>query len=487
MAALDVDELKKHTRWITFYNIVQDNDPLTVAFDTGRTTPSGKVVIKDFLELENNGKLKSLGLFSNNDQSMIRTLSSVRTKTFIQVKFETGTEAAWKRAKKQGGEGPDIMRIDRLFKSDAFKDGKRPYNRGNIAEGIFSAALVARFQKEKPDFTVTRTDVEAVIKELGTRVVLEHTISDKFTSPNKPSELLGDDPEPDTIIWKVGLGHEDMKALINKDIRSSAMTGIYDAAVKYANGLTVRGWDKEFYENNRVDIITVAAQGGVDQTGTKTAVAVWFTDKDGKDHKTSLEYSVKVANIKQFSQRGGTKFETLALLMKEFYGHTLTCKTAYHQIMNQHPQKIDEALSLAYDEAWTARGSGAVMSFTDQQKKIFSKTVKYHAQKMVGDMPQLNLLDTGQPDIKDFNLMEENLAAYPYWSVERKVSDSIGGKLPRHLIRVHGDRHGEGKVVLELRVKIETLKNDKLYYRSVVENGKSSGILVGYTEDYSNG
>jgi len=485
MAKLDVDELKKHTRWIIFYNIVQDNDPLTVAFDTGRTTPSGKVVIKDFLELENNGKLKSLGLFRNNDQSMIRTLSSVRTKTFIQVKFESGTEAAWKRAKKQGGEGPDIMRIDRLFKSDAFKDGKRPYNRGNIAEGIFSAALVARFQKEKPDFTVTRGDVEAVIKELGTRVVLEHTISNKFTSPNKPGDLLGDDPEPDKIIWKVGLGHEDMKALINKDIRSSAMTGIYDAAVTYVNGLTVRGWDKEFYENNRVDIITVAAQGGVDQTGTKTDVAVWFTDKDGKNHKTSLEYSVKVANIKQFSQRGGTKFETLEQLMKEFYGHTLACEQAYHKIMNEHPQKVDEALSLAYDEAWTKRGSGAVVSFTDQQKKLFAKTVKYHAQKLVGDMPQLNLLDSGTPDIKDFNLMEENLAAYPYWSVERKVSNSIGGKLPRHLIRVHGDRHGEGKVVLELRVKIETLKNDKLYYRSVIENGKDSGLLVGYTEDYS--
>lgn len=485
MAKLDVDELKKHTRWIIFYNIVQDNDPLTVAFDTGRTTPSGKVVIKDFLELENNGRLKSLGLFRNNDQSMIRTLSSVRTKTFIQVKFEAGTEAAWKRAKKQGGEGPDIMRIDRLFKSDAFKDGKRPYNRGNIAEGIFSAALVARFQKEKPDFTVTRGDVEAVIKELGTRVVLEHTISNKFTSPNKPGDLLGDDPEPDKIIWKVGLGHEDMKALINKDIRSSAMTGIYDAAVTYVNGLTVRGWDKEFYENNRVDIITVAAQGGVDQTGTKTDVAVWFTDKDGKNHKTSLEYSVKVANIKQFSQRGGTKFETLEQLMKEFYGCTLACGQAYHKIMNEHPQKVDEALSLAYDEAWTKRGSGAVVSFTDQQKKLFAKTVKYHAQKLVGDMPQLNLLDSGTPDIKDFNLMEENLAAYPYWSVERKISNSIGGKLPRHLIRVHGDRNGEGKVVLELRVKIETLKNDKLYYRSVIENGKDSGLLVGYTEDYS--
>ena len=483
MAALDVSELKKHTRWITFYSMVQNSDPLQVAFDQGATNPTGTAVIKDFLIL-NNKKLRSLGTFPQGDQEMIRALSSAGTKTFMRVSLSATADAVWGRTKPRIGEGGDILRLDRLFKSADFKSGKTDYNRGNIAEGIFSAALVARFQKEKPDFTVIRSDVEAVIQKLGTKVILVQTISDKFTSPNKPSDLLGDRPKDDQIIWKVGLGHGDMKALIDKNIRSSVMSGIYDSAVKYANGLTVRQWDRHFYENNRVDIITVAAEGGKDQTGTKTDVSVWFTDADGKQHKTALEYSIKAAAIKQFSQRGGTKFETLKLLMYEFYGHQLTCETAYHNLMNEHPQQIDKALSLAYDSAWTAMGSGQAMPFTDGQKARFAKTVKMHAQKQVGDMPQLNLLETGTPDIKDFNLMDENLKAYPFWSVERVVSKSKGGLLPRHKIKVHGDKTGEGKVVLELRVKIETLKNDKLYYRSVVENGKHSGILVGYIEDY---
>ena len=122
--------------------------------------------------------------------------------------------------------------------------------------------------------------------------------------------MLGDNPAPDTIIWKVGLGHEDMKALINKDIRSSAMTGIYDAAVKYANGLTVRGWDKEFYENNRVDIITVAAQGGVDGA-----------------HADELEEVNKIVTI--LHENLGQAFDNTLILTLTEFGRTIKQNGGY--------------------------------------------------------------------------------------------------------------------------------------------------------------
>jgi hypothetical protein len=500
MAALDVDELKKGTRWIVFYNIIQSKALkdrwLQVAFDNNRTMPTGKVVIKDFLEL-NNKKLKPLGLYPNSDQAMISKLSSIGTKTFIRVQLDSTAQSVWSKLPKLQdyeiaalpNKGGAVMRLDRLFKSVDFKGGRKDYNRGNIAEGIFSAALVARFQKEKPSFKVMKADVEAVIKVIANRAFsLEHTITDKFTSPNAPGDLLGKNPKPDKIIYKVGLGNGDMKALINKDIRSSEMAGIYTSAVRYANGQTVCDWDKRFYENDRVDIITVAAQGGADQKGTKTDVAVWFTDADGKDHKTSLEYSVKAAAVKQFSQRGGTKFETLETLFKEFYSFALgPHRLPYEEHMNATPQRIPEALSLAYNKAWASMGSGSPRSFPSSKKKQFTAAVKYHAQKLVGDMPQLNLLDTGQPDIKDFNLMAKNIETYGYWSVEQTHSNSklAGAMLPKHVIRVHNDAQDPGKAILEIRVRVETQKSGNLYFRSVIENGKDMGILVGYLEGTS--
>ena len=114
------------------------------------------------------------------------------------------------------------LNIKRLYKSAEFKDGKTEYNRGDVAEGIQSAALVARFMKEKPNMTVTRNDVENVIKKLGKyKNVNEFTI-DSFTSPNAPAGD-GTQLDPDQIIYKVGLKSADMKAFLDTRVRYTKM------------------------------------------------------------------------------------------------------------------------------------------------------------------------------------------------------------------------------------------------------------------------
>ena len=172
---------------------------------------------------------------------------------------------------------PDKLNIKRLYKSAEFKDGKTEYNRGDVAEGIQSAALVARFMKEKPNMTVTRNDVENVIKKLGKyKNVNEFTI-DSFTSPNAPAGD-GTQLDPDQIIYKVGLKSADMKAFLDTRVRYTKMDGLYTSAVNYANSSVVKDWDRVFYENGRRDIITVSAQGLEDQKGTKKEIDVSFTD-----------------------------------------------------------------------------------------------------------------------------------------------------------------------------------------------------------------
>ena len=170
-------------------------------------------------------------------------------------------------------------------------------------------------------------------------------------------------------------------------------------------------------------------------------------------------------------------------MFKEFYGYELgPHRLPYEEHMNATPQRIPEALALAYNKAWASMGSGSPRSFPSAKKTHFTAAVKYHAQKLVGDMPQLNLLDTGQPDIKDFNLMEENIKTYDFWSVEQTFSNSklAGAMLPKHTIRIHNDSQDVGKAILEIRVRVETQKSGNLYFRSVIENGKDMGILVGY-------
>ena len=221
-----------------------------------------------------------------------------------------------------------------------------------------------------------------------------------------------------------------------------------------------------------------------DQKGTKKDLDISFTDEHGKHKKTALELSIKAAGVKQFSQRGGTKFSTLQELMGEFYGVNLAgIKNEYKNLLNKIPGEVDTALSLAYSVGHKKWGSGRIVKWPDDQKKRFADAAKYHAQKDAGEIPQLNLLDSGVPDYKDFNLLHDSIMKYDYFSIENREAESKGGTLPRHIIKIHsGPQDSTGKQIFEIRVKIETLKKvsgDSLYYRSVVENSTDTGILIG--------
>lgn len=512
MAKLDAGEILKYdTRQVVFWTMVKNGTPFTVDFTPTSKNPTGTAVIKNLYELIA-GKMTKLSL--NTDATIINRLQNAGNNIFMEVTLDSTAKRAWDKAQEntakygstqakklgksasEGGESENILKLKRLYKDENFKDGKTPYNRGNVAEGIMSAALVARFAKEKPAMVVQRHDVEKVIEALGNNPANVVTIGDKFTSPNmKPKKgSRADVLDPDQIIWILGLATADMKALVTPRVRSGKMDGIYDAAVKYANSENVVGWDRLFYENGRRDIITVKAQGLEDQKGTKKDIDVSFTDENGNNKKTSMEISVKVAGIKQFGQRGGTEFPTLQKLMSEFYGANLNSITEqYKNHMNAIPQEADKALSLAYQTGAAKRGGyNKITKWDKVSVKRFADATKYHAQKEDGEVPQLNLLDKGIPTLKDFNRIHDNIEKYEYFSIENVETDSKGGKLPRHIIRAHeGINDTKGIAILELRVKIETKNKgtpkEYIYYRSVVENSKDTGKLTGVDIEYIEG
>lgn len=481
MAKLDYNEILKYdTRQVLFYEMLKNGSSFEVAFDKGSTQIAGTVVIEKLCYKQGD---MLVNIPFTTDSQVLGKLQTQTTKVYMQVKMDFKTQRAWSVVNKQDPENNNTMRLNRLYKGKDWKDGKTEYNRGDVAEGIQSAALVARFMKEKPNMTISKADVEAVIAKLGRwNGTTVFTIEDKFTSPNK--DVAGISLAPDKIIYTIGLAAPHMEALLSKRVRSTKMSGIYDSAIAYANSNTIKEWDKEFYENGRRDIITVKAQGLEDQKGTKKDLDISFTDEWGQNQKTALELSIKAAGVKQFSQRGGTLFSTLQELMGEFYGASLAgIKSEYTKLLNKIPGEFDEALSLAYSVGQKKWGNGRIVKWPTDQKRKFADATKYHAQKDAGEIPQLNLLDSGTPDYKDFNLLHDSLMKYDYFSIENRESTGKGGTLPRHIIRVHDSQSDtEGKQILEIRVKIETIKQvtgDRLYFRSVIENSKDTGMLVG--------
>ncbi len=495
MAHLTAAEILKYdSRQVVFYHKYLAQEAFDISFD-GKSV-DGKATISEFcISSSTTAKATLTKIPDTTDVALLNKLQTGGTRIHIKLAMGPTLQSKWDKFEGKTGiekNNPDKLNIKRLYKSAEFKDGKTEYNRGDVAEGIQSAALVARFMKEKPNMTVTRNDVENVIKKLGKyKNVNEFTI-DSFTSPNAPAGD-GTQLDPDQIIYKVGLKSADMKAFLDTRVRYTKMDGLYTSAVNYANSSVVKDWDRVFYENGRRDIITVSAQGLEDQKGTKKDIDVSFTDFNGKDKKVSMEISVKAGGVGQFGQRGGNKFSTLKELMKEFYGVSLSqIERKYRQLINNkpgQPQKIGEALLLAYEQGYNKWGKGNVVKWDDEQKKRFAAAVKFHAQKEAGEVPQLMLLDSGKPTYKDYNLLESAIMEYDYFSIDDKnyYSDSGEAQVPRHVINMHEGPNTTALPILQIRVKVETEQKPegkRIYFRSVIENQKETSRLVGVELDY---
>ena len=495
MAHLTAAEILKYdSRQVVFYHKYKAGEEFDISFD-GKSVDGTAAITEFCVASSTTAKATLTKIADTTDVALLNKFLTGGTRIHIKLAMSATLQAKWDKFEDKTGiekNNPDKLNIKRLYKSAEFKDGKTEYNRGDVAEGIQSAALVARFMKEKPNMTVTRNDVENVIKKLGKYNNVNEFEIDTFTSPNAPAQD-GTKLDPDKIVYRVGLKSADMKAFLDTRVRFTKMDGLYTAAVNYANSQFVKEWDKLFYENGRRDIITVSAQGLEDQKGTKKDIDVSFTDFTGNDKKVSMEISVKAGGVGQFGQRGGNKFETLKELMKEFYGVSLTAiERQYKNLINNEPgkpQMIGEAMMLAYQQGYNKWGRGNIVQWDDAQKKRFAAAVRYHAQKDAGEVPQLMLLDSGTPTYKDYNLLEAAIMEYDYFSIEDKnyYSDSGEAQVPRHVINMHEGPNTVALPILQIRVKVETQQKPegkRIYFRSVIENQKETSRLVGVELDY---
>jgi hypothetical protein len=346
-------------------------------------------------------------------------------------------------------------------------------NMGDVAEGVFAAAIAVRFINRNA--TVTKSDVNSLIRGLPTPVSLSKgkVVQKTFKADNKDIDLKDD------VILKISLAEYNMNFLL--DYRSqSALSSYIDSAVKYANDQKVQKWSKLVYENGRYDKIEVTADGLGGQTTTKVDVYVKITDDKNVLQDVDIKVSLKIDDVKQFGQQGGTLFEATGKKKgyKEYwenlFGIDISSQEDAYNKMKGVDHNTSGAINLIYEYV-----AGKLQKKLNNKKSSEStlsklgKAIQYYA-TLNDEHVELVQLTNGDAKIYNFANLPNVIKEY-VWNVEySKGISSSGESLP--IITIH-QKGKPTNILLILRVKIETLNNAP-YYRNYVEKGKFLGDLI---------
>jgi hypothetical protein len=346
-------------------------------------------------------------------------------------------------------------------------------NMGDVAEGVLAAAIACRFINKNS--TVTKSDVNSLIQGLPTptSVGKAKSVEQPFKSENKDTDLKDD------VILKITLSEYNMKFFL--DVKSQSDLDSYiDGAVKYANDEKVQKWSKLVYENLRSDKIEVTAGGLGSKNKTKVDVDVKITDDKNVLQDVDIKVSLKIDDIKQFGQQGGTLFEAdekkkgYKEYWKELFGIDISSKKDAYNKMKGVDKNIPGAVNLIYDFV-------AIELQKKLNDKKSSKSTLIQLGKAMRDYATLNeehvelvQLTNGDAKIYNFTNLPNVIKEYE-WNVKcSKATSSSGKSLP--IITIH-EKGKPDNILLILRAKIEIRKNLP-YYRNYMEKGKFLGDLI---------
>lgn len=201
-------------------------------------------------------------------------------------------------------------------------------NKGDVAEGIFSSALYAKFKSKSKNIKVQ--NVYDVLDEArnklkvrgGKRRTVEISLKEK--SENKNGVVYDD------ISLKIILAESNMHSLLDSSVWNSELSDIFNSAVAYANSKTVQYWADLLWKNNQKNLIEVISAGTEDQTGTKVDVFVLIDRK-----KVDINVSLKAGDVKQFGQLGGTDFEKIQKMWKYLDVDISKDKKKYYEFLSK--------------------------------------------------------------------------------------------------------------------------------------------------------
>ena len=333
-------------------------------------------------------------------------------------------------------------------------------NRGNLGEGIFAAAIAARFtHKNQP---IATYDVQHML----TRLTGARTTATGKGGVIKELQLESLNENPailDTVIFHLSLPEEDMTALQDK-AGWTLYRDIFTSAVVYANAPTVTAWSRLLYENNQKNKIEVSSVGLENQSTSKVDVRV-IVDNIA----TNINVSLKVGEVKQFGQIGGSKLENMQTLFGPL-GVTLAgIKTEYNGLLaSKRPQR---AMWLAYVTAQAQMTRQLLGPHHETWLKKLGDFIAFHATR---NEENVTLVQLSREDahVYDFDKVHTALA-----QLTVKVLLKQSGDLPMLRIIAGQDESKHG--LLDIRCRYDQKPSGAIYVRNYIEKGIMLGELIG--------
>jgi len=357
-----------------------------------------------------------------------------------------------------------------LFKSDEYKggegEGKKTFNKGNVAELIFAAAIACRFKSKEQN--VTENNIKSMIRSLGA----SNTGKKSWESKNKDVAIL------DTVCLQYGLALNNYRAVKDMSLWSAFSSEI-SGAVDYANSTIVQEWADLFYVNNVKNEITVLADGETDQTGTKVDVRVLATDHEGKTIPVNINVSLKIGGVGQFGQMGGVTYEVQKTLWKEFFNVSLPfSKSMFNSKLGSLAHEKDAAVALMYSYKQVANSVATSLS-GKEGKRVLAKSIIKHL-TLNEDYVSLVDLKGGAAINYNFDKIHDMMEGLDFYSVVG-VSKGRGSSEDLPLMSIYVDkRKRPDDLFIDIRVKRGDYGADGLpYYRNIFEKKKAFTNLLG--------
>jgi hypothetical protein len=316
-------------------------------------------------------------------------------------------------------------------------------NKGDVAEGVLGAALATRFALRPPK-NISEKDVEKMINSLTPGKDKTIAVNDKHKNKDK-------------IVLRIVLSERNMNDLLDKSKRDQ-IQDLISSATKYVNSKRVKDHAELFYLNDNQNKIEVNSDGLSDQKGSKADIKVIVDDE-----VVRLNISLKAGAVKQFGQVSGQGFDKQVILWDKLINENVDAK----QYLFDRDMKKDGpfyAIEKIYKRVVTLinkRLKG------DNDKKEFhfikdlGKGIDYFATRNEKGM---TLVHMHKGDFEELSFKSMHLKLKKI-DLAAKMKPNV--KNPEVLIY---DKNSD-KILLHIRVKIETGHKKGPYIRNIIEKG----------------
>ena len=355
----------------------------------------------------------------------------------------------------------------------------KKYNRGDVAEAILGATLVAKFRQASKNnkIEITRTHVDEVLDDLfNTGTFVEYSVKDISTSRGKAVM--------DNIYFDV---HVPIPAaqFLKKQGNRSIVADLYQSAISYVEDK----WTKDVMAiigNGKVDHVNIISDGVGAQTATKADIKISLNGK-----LYSRQISLKVSGGDQFAQISGDEFSKQEKLWKDILQLNISAlKEEYEKSLSTVNRK--ELFSSRDDQRLKALKEtikdAARMVYKEAARQI-QKKIDAKDETMYHNIAMLVFKGAALED-ESIELVKFGKSTYKGMSFSgadgKKFLDLYANALNRNklicvlrptgdpLVQIYTETVSANNLILKIRVKTETTHSGAMYtvyMRNLVEAG----------------